>query len=289
MSSSHDAQHQPLDSKKRSRSPLKRFLSLAYYERRLRRGRAALGLPNSDDRTLSELKGRYVGRTGFIIGNGPSLRAEDLDALVGFTSLASNKIYLIFPETAWRPDYYFVEDPVVWQTASAERGRLTGVPCFAPEGFSAGKANGLCRFRRHSNTDPRTPGGFGDDPRRGFFAGGTVCFSMLQMAAYMGFRRIVLIGVDHHYSARSVSTHGPETERATKKQGADHFSPDYYLEGDLWIPPDVQMQTRAFALACAVLRERGVELVNATRTTQLDVVPRRDLEEVLEEERIRCS
>ena len=49
----------------------------------------------------------------FIIGNGPSLRPEDLDKIheLGYCSFASNKIYNIFKSTKWRPTYVTVSDP----------------------------------------------------------------------------------------------------------------------------------------------------------------------------------
>ena len=52
----------------------------------------------------------YQGQRCFIIGNGPSLRVADLDRLKGEFSIASNSIYRLFGDTAWRPTMYTAHD-----------------------------------------------------------------------------------------------------------------------------------------------------------------------------------
>ena len=59
-------------------------------------------------------KQRHANRI-FIIGNGPSLKINDLDLLHihDELSFAFNKIYLAFEQTKYRPSYYMVEDILV--------------------------------------------------------------------------------------------------------------------------------------------------------------------------------
>lgn len=47
-----------------------------------------------------------------MIGNGPSLTAEDFNTIAGniIDSFAMNRIYKIFPQTDWRPTYYVNTD-----------------------------------------------------------------------------------------------------------------------------------------------------------------------------------
>ena len=61
------------------------------------------------------LKNIHKGRRGFVIGNGPSLKLGDLDRLQNEITIASNKIYLAFNETNWRPSYFTVCDALVWK------------------------------------------------------------------------------------------------------------------------------------------------------------------------------
>lgn len=57
---------------------------------------------------LALYKGKFTGKRCFLIGNGPSLRAEDLTRLheAGEITFAFNRIYNIFDQTPWRPSFY---------------------------------------------------------------------------------------------------------------------------------------------------------------------------------------
>ena len=75
---------------------------------------AAHGFPmTANDRKLAALKDKHKGQRCFVIGNGPSLRISDLDRLKDEITFASNKIYLAFEETDWRPTYYTAVDRLV--------------------------------------------------------------------------------------------------------------------------------------------------------------------------------
>lgn len=56
----------------------------------------------------------------FIVGNGPSLNATNLDKLNGEVTFAVNNVHRIYPKTSWRPQYYvraeqaFGLDPEAW-------------------------------------------------------------------------------------------------------------------------------------------------------------------------------
>ena len=63
-------------------------------------------------REIKKLKNIYRGKRCFLIGNGPSLRAEDLTCLHehGEICFAFNRIYNIFEQTSWRPTFYISQD-----------------------------------------------------------------------------------------------------------------------------------------------------------------------------------
>lgn len=66
-----------------------------------------------NDERLAALKDRHYGKRAVIIGNGPSLKMEDLGRLKNEITFASNRIYLAFDQTDWRPTYYSICDAVV--------------------------------------------------------------------------------------------------------------------------------------------------------------------------------
>lgn len=61
---------------------------------------------------LALYKGKFTEKRCFLIGNGPSLRAEDLTRLheAGEITFAFNRIYNIFDQTPWRPNFFISQD-----------------------------------------------------------------------------------------------------------------------------------------------------------------------------------
>lgn len=66
-----------------------------------------------NDEKLLGLKDIHRGNRAVVIGNGPSLKISDLDRLKDEITFASNRIYLAFEDTEWRPTYYTMCDAVV--------------------------------------------------------------------------------------------------------------------------------------------------------------------------------
>jgi hypothetical protein len=57
---------------------------------------------------LEYLRDRYSGERIFVLGNGPSLSETPLEKLDEEHTLAMNKISRIYPDTSWRPSFYFL-------------------------------------------------------------------------------------------------------------------------------------------------------------------------------------
>lgn len=92
-----------------------------------------------------------------------------------------------------------------------------------------------------------------------------------------------MIGVDFKYSdvkKNDINTAAISQARV-KNELLDHFSKDYYRPGDMWIPPDMEEQRRAFLCSFNYLSSQGVEIFNASRETYLDCIPRIDLEDAI--------
>ena len=70
-------------------------------------------LSRASQTALTLLRNRHKGQRAVVIGNGPSLQIPDLERLRDTVTFASNKIYLAYEDTDWRPTYYSVEDHLV--------------------------------------------------------------------------------------------------------------------------------------------------------------------------------
>ena len=271
-----------------------------------RRGLGHLGIALLENqRRLAALRNIHAGRRAFVIGNGPSLKVSDLDAIRGEISFAANKIYLAFDQTQWRPDYYFVADKLV---AINNRDKIAGLnfPKFytrsleglLPHQPSVYWVDELVGNLSCVKGDPRFPGArdrrgnrigyFSEDPLKGLNGGSTVIYPMLQLAYFMGFSEVFLLGIDFNFVVPDSvvpTSVGRGYEVAVKSIGeVNHFHPDYRKPGELWsVPSEEVMQAQAISFAAAreAFEISGRALWNASRQTKLEVVPRKNMDDVL--------
>jgi 6-hydroxymethylpterin diphosphokinase MptE-like protein len=231
-------------------------------------------------RKLRQLQDRHLGERCFIIGNGPSLAVGDLDRLKGEITFAANKIYLIFARTEWRPHYYAVEDDHMIDQHHEEIRRLEGfvkfVPHFAKLPFRGDRD--VIWYSRSLLSHAAFPK-FSDNPSRHLHCGYMVTYISLQLAYFMGFTRVYLLGVDFDYSLTSPS----QTVEYAAHYGHDHFTPDYFKPGELLFVPQLDRAERAMRCAKHFYEAHGRKIWNSTRGGKLQVFDRVPLEEVLDD------
>ena len=233
---------------------------------------------------LNAIRNRYQGQRCFVLGNGPSLSISDLELLKNEVTFAANKIYLCFDQTDWRPTFYSVEDLLVAQNCREEILALDGSTKIFPHHmlpFLPRQANHNY-VRWLPPADNRSPfREFSTDLTKGVCWGSTITYSMLQMAVHMGFRDIYILGLDHSY-----------VEPKTKQDGAlisegevNHFHPDYRKPGEKWHYPVLDRLENSYQFAKDFCDSIGVSIFNASRFSKLEVFPRADLDEVLEQKK----
>lgn len=230
---------------------------------------------------LVALRQRYAGRRCFIVGNGPSLRPEDLDRIHahGDLSIASNRIFLIFNRTAWRPTFGVLEDMAIARGSGAELDRhFPGNLVFADYlAEHLAPAAQLASFRLVSRVEPPNLPAFSDDFIGGVHGGATITYTALQFAAWLGVSEVYLLGVDFNYAVKDAR---PSTEFAGLQiySGAgerNHFAQDYIKPGEVVFAPNMEAMHCAFRAAQRYAESRdGFKIFNATRGGQLEVFPR---------------
>lgn len=164
---------------------------------------------SKDADKIRSFKNTHSGERCFIIGNGPSLSVADLEQLKGEFTIGFNKIVEIFQQTDWRPSMYMcVELNTLYDCKEAIKKLdmptfilLEGKKCFD----SADRhITYICNHVPFLvNRYKRTNGIYISNNVANYFIGGeTVVFNAIQMAIYMGFKEIYLLGVDHSYSKK---------------------------------------------------------------------------------------
>ena len=202
----------------------------------------------------------------------------DLSPLRHELTIGLNRIYLLFPVARLHDDLSGVRSILM----SSANGKRTFSRCRS-QSFSAGPEE--TSFRPATDIallySENSRENFTADIAAGLWEGGTVTYVALQLAFFMGFHDVVLIGVDH-----SFQTSGPAHKLVTSDgSDPDHFHPDYFGKGVQWQLPDLEMSERAYRLAERAYAAAGRRVRNATLGGRLKVFPLADYRAVLDEPR----
>ncbi|MBE6101414.1 MAG: DUF115 domain-containing protein [Selenomonas ruminantium] len=232
-------------------------------------------LPHQD---LARFKDAYKGERLFVVGTGPSLSFDDLDVLRinKEYSMSVNLIIRAFDRTRWRPDFYYAGDfngikNYCDEIIEAEMG--DSFISNQAEFFWKKIVGRTCGSRMHrintmSDCTP-TIMRISDDITRGVYESGTCVHSALQIAMYMGFKEIYLLGIDSDYST----------------SGSKHFIEDYYHDEhcekkdiDRLVIFGGNYVFRAYQSIRYYAEQHGIKIYNATRGGKLEVFERVDFD-----------
>jgi hypothetical protein len=223
-------------------------------------------------RRLRRYHDLHAGKRCFILGNGPSLNRTDLSLLKDEITFCSNRFYLMFdgPELrGFRPTYYVCSNDLVVQQCARDIEKLS-----MPKFIGWHNRNSI-RF-----TDDMTylwtrcglRSWFFTDLTEGCWEGSTVTMVAIQLAYYMGFREVVLVGVDHSYK------YNGDPHVAVTSQGDDpnHFASNYFGKGFRWHLPDLEGSELSYRVAKFMFEQSGRRIVDATVGGKLQVFPKVD-------------
>ncbi len=210
----------------------------------------------------------------FIIGNGPSLRQTDLSYLRDEYTFGMNRIYLMFPELGFTTTYYLSVNSLVIEQCAEE---ILALPI--PK-FVSWRSRNLISpaddlvFLHTTYSGPK----FASDARSRLWEGATVTYVALQLAFYMGFQQVILIGVDHSFSTKGK----PNTTITSQGDDQDHFDSRYFGEGYRWQLPDLATSERAYRMARDAYQHDGREVLDATVAGKLTVFPKVDYQSLFQ-------
>jgi hypothetical protein len=218
---------------------------------------------------LRKLQGRHNGERCFIIGNGPSLRQTDLSLLRDEVTFGMNRIYMLFDAMGFSTTYFVAINTLLIEQFAEDIKKLEMPRFITWRGrFWIADDPGVIFL----DTDYTPPETFSADATGRIFEGSTVTYVALQLAYYLGFDEVVLIGVDHHFS-----TQGPANVTVVSEgDDPDHFSPSYFGKGYRWQLPDLEASERAYRLALRAYQSAGRRVIDATVGGKLAVFPKVD-------------
>ncbi len=233
-------------------------------------------------------KNIHKGKRCFIIGNGPSLRIEDLEKLKNEITFGCNSIYALYGYTSWRPTYYVAADSIfckevlssiesIYRVTEGTNAIFTSILGWGYRFLD--KVQNSYFFKIEHGFHGKGPC-FSDDCEKSVYAASTVTYFMLQLAVYMGFNEIFLLGIDFSFSIErkldgtiienDVVNHMEIIEEEDSKITGDSAKKMYgyqYLA-------DVDIQLAGYQSAKQYADSHNIKIYNATRGGKLETFDR---------------
>ena len=228
-------------------------------------------IPEYRNERLEQFKDKHTGERCFIVATGPSLQMSDLEILKKNKeiSFSMNRVYRAFDQTTWRPDFYVVED---WRCIQESRDEIVELPIkykFISDVYlpfwDGDIPQNIYKFHSHYSLVENELPQYAEDIKYGMYTCATVVYNCFQLATYMGFKEIYLIGVDFNISGnyKSVNNHFIKSYYDSNSQPASFYDKE---------------QLNTYKAAKKYADEHGIKIYNATRGGKLEVFPRVDFD-----------
>lgn len=175
-----------------------------------------------------------------------------------------NRIYRAFVNTTWRPKYYVAVDSIICKNDHDIIENIESTK-FIRHFFTEvdWKSENVNQFRGISSDNVN----FSKNIENGVYIGNTVIYDALQIAYYMGFKKIYLLGVDLDLTKRVNEQGRHFYKEGSEKERLQDANLNYIL--------------KAFKYAADVLEKEGVKLRNLSRAGEWDEIKRESFDDVI--------
>lgn len=244
-------------------------------------------LTEAESLRLQGLHNRFLGERIFILGNGPSLNRTPLHLLQNEYTFVTNRAYLLLDRVSWRPTFYTALDWRVVPDVAHEINQLSGIMCFFEKRFQDILRDGSDIFwYTHGPAQRPEDKVFAYNLHEGVRGAGSVIGACVQIAFYLGFREIYLLGCDLGYKVNdSVRQEGEDRFgngvklhlTSTRDDDPNHFDPRYFGANRRWHDPNVKRMISGHEQCLRGVVQGGGKIFNATVGGELEVYPRADV------------
>lgn len=225
---------------------------------------------------LKKLKDSHKNEKCFIIGNGPSLEIKDLERMqdLKIDNFGMNLIYNIYPMTKWRPTYYVITEYNLFRTYYKELSLLEHKNMFIKNFFCLKQNdyfNDALYYTGYARRAYHEEQRFSEDISKIVYSGYSVMYDAIQLAVYMGYSEIYLIGADFSYlgSPEEKGNHVYDNYTTEKRK----FSGKSYIDASM----------KALRLSREYADAHGIKIYNATRGGKLEIFERMDVDIIFEQ------
>lgn len=218
---------------------------------------------------IEEYHNKHKGKPLFMVGNGKSLQVTPLEKME-FT-MAMNNIALIYDERDWQPTFYWNATANTklhsWWYEQAYKTMILGMPSFIGRNSILPSLFNVIRIN-YLYSDSNIPL-WSLSANKYVFHYKMSIYGATQLACYMGFNPIYMVGCDANFS-----NNPDECHFNNKYEGGFEWTDELIAHDNYW-------SVRAHEIINSFTTASGVEVYNATIGGNLEVYPRVNIEDVL--------
>jgi hypothetical protein len=215
---------------------------------------------------ITDLRDRFNGKRCFIIGNGPSLNRTDITLLKNEYTIGLNRIYLNFHKMGYQPTFFCVTNSNIFEQFGHDLDRVDSIKFF--------RHSCMKFLTNHWNTfymDVYGAHDFNTDISNfQWCEGWTVTYCAMQVAFYLGFSEVIIVGVDHNF----INIGEPNSLAISGGDDPNHFHSSYFGKGINWDFPDLERSKKSYKVAMHTFASNGRSIFDATIGGKLDVFPK---------------
>lgn len=217
-------------------------------------------------KSIKKHKNKHKGGSVFILASGPSINKEDLSCLKGHSSIGINASPLLEQKYGFNSQYYTVSDI---RFITHPEKRKMGSEMLSPETVRVfRKELEEHDVENHKDDtfyiDSLGKNGFSFDVSKGFYFGASTTMLAIQLAYYLGFENIYLLGVDLKYGGEN-----PRFYKEEEVQEYDAFA---------------STQLANIRNAYLVMKEKGVNLYSCSEGSLLrPYLPHKSFNDVIKD------
>jgi len=237
-----------------------------------------------DFNRLVELKDKWRGERCVIIGNGPSINDTDLTLLKDEFTFAVNGIFYKKDQMGFDPTFYVVEDDAVMRENKDAINAFKADYKFFPTEYKHlhGEGDDVFFFLKnrgfYEKSSPYCIPRFSKDAARRLYCGQSVTHINLQLAYYLGFESVYLIGVDFSYVIPDSAIRRGDLIVSTEDD-VNHFHGSYFGKGKTWKDPKLHRVLLNYEISRDMFESDGRKVYNATKGGKLEVFERANYDE----------
>ena len=214
---------------------------------------------NDNSKELKKYKNKFLGKTCFLVANGPSLKKMDLSFLGNKISFGLNRIYLAYEDMGFTNDFLVSINKLVLEQFSSEISELD-IPKFInweSRNYYNNDKNAMFIYKSIFGKQ------FGKEMHQSINPAATVTYAALQIIYYMGFQQVIIIGMDHNFVTNNKNRPN-KTEVVNEEVDVNHFHPNYFPKGSKWETPDLVSSEYFYNLAKVVFEQDGRQIIDCT-------------------------